>query len=586
MKKTVRFQAVIVLGFVTSIIALTGCTGFFEPVQGQSASGSVRGSTTGPVSGPVPPGTERERVAAAKEVPPERFLTPEVEALTEKVRRSPERYLEDLVGALTDEIDDPFLRVKALHDWIACNIDYDFEAYLGGQPRIVDPSAVLRRGATVCQGYSELFQRMALLAGIRTVIIQGYSRGYSWDPYVEPDRPKDSNHAWNGVEIEGEWYLIDCTWDAGYIGTGNVYTREYETGYFCTDPLIFLTEHFPDNPRWQLLEEPYSFEEFHEMPSMNGRCDELGISLVSGLGAINRVQDRAEIVLEMPEDVYVSAFLMGTGEDMDPIGYRSYRVREGERETHYFAFPEPGRYFLSMSAGRIKRDGTRGQFEPALSAYFDVESAAEVTYPKVDSEFSAEGLRVVSPRVPYDPDIREPFEIVLAGGRSDTDLSFELLEERRDGIWKPVKNRVFVRKEGAAWRVKASLPREGRYTLRVQRKEPAGERTWQLTAIAWFPLKTTVSMSREYPEIFTTGEYSVRYPIHSPLERGSEVTFEVASRLGKEVFIGIGGRIEPLSRGEDGVYTGTFTVNGDTVNLYYFDEKGGYYMPIAEYDVQ
>jgi hypothetical protein len=567
--------------FLSAGILLSGCESFFALFEeGGSSGGRAAGSA-------LSAGDDWERVSAAKEVPPEKFFTPEVEKFTRKVKRNPERFADDLVYALLEDVDDPFLQVKAIHDWIAYNIDYDFEAFMGKRPMEVRPYAVLERGATVCQGYSDLFRTLCTIADIRCVLLQGYSRGYGWDPYREMDKPEELNHAWNVVEIDGGWYLVDCTWDAGYIGPGNKYVRDYDTGYFCTRPAVFLAEHFPDNPRWQLLEEPYSFEEFHQLPGMHGRCSDLGISLLSDLRAINKVHNSAEIVLQVPEDVYVSAYISEVGPGADPARYPTFRSRDSETETHLYAFPKPGRYFMAMGAGRILPDGTREPFRPAVSAYFDVSAASDVVYPRLDPEFLALGLRVVSPELPYNPETAEPVTVVISGGDSTgIDLDFKLFKADEQDSWNPLKNRTFIRRDGNVWTVTASFPGAGKYSLSVFKKVQTDERTHELTAIAWFPFESKAAMEEEYPEVYNTDEFAVVKPVINPLPGGSETAFEVVSRRNRKVFIQTGSRIKPLTDDGTGTYTGSFTVNGDKVWLYYLDETADTYMPVAEYSVR
>ena len=592
--------------FLSAGILLSGCESFFALFEEE---GSGAGGPSGRSA--LSAGDDWERVFEAKEVPPEHFFTPAVEKFTKKVKRNPERFIDDLVHVLLEDVDDPFLQVKAIHDWIAYNIDYDFEAFMGKRPMEVRPYAVLERGATVCQGYSDLFRTLCTIADIRCVLLQGYSRGYGWDPYREMDKPEELNHAWNGVEIDGGWYLVDCTWDAGYIGPGNKYVRDYGTGYFCTRLAVFLAEHFPDDPRWQLLEEPYSFEEFHQMPSMQGRCSDLGISLLSDLRAINEVRDRAEIVLKVPEDVYLAAHISQVGPGADPTGYPTFRIRGEETETHLFSFPKPGRYFMAMGAGRILPDGTREPYHPAISAYFEVSAASDVVFPRLDPEFLALGLRVVSPDLPYNPEAAEPVTVVVSGdgaprgaeksgdkgspepGGTDSagdstgiDLDFKLFKADEQDSWNPLKNRTFIQREGNTWTVQASFPASGDFTFTVFKKVETGGGSYELTAIAWFPFESKTAMQEEYPEVYNTDEFSVVKPVTNPLPGGSETAFEVVSRRGRKVFIGTGARIMPLTHDGTGTYTGSFTVNGDKVWLYYLDETADTYMPVAKYSVR
>jgi len=93
---------------------------------------------------------------------------------------------------------------KILHDWIVSNTEYDTEAARIGADAPALPGAynaygALCEGKATCEGYAKLFQYLCYCVGIRGTQISGIADG--------------GPHMWNGVELDGEWYLIDVTWD-------------------------------------------------------------------------------------------------------------------------------------------------------------------------------------------------------------------------------------------------------------------------------------------------------------------------------------------------------------------------------------
>jgi hypothetical protein len=82
---------------------------------------------------------------------------------------------------------------RAIHDWIINNTRYD-QSYT-----IYDPYNTLIKHTGVCQGYSLLAQKMFTIAGIKSMIVEGTSKGQS--------------HAWNLIYINGKWRHVDLTWD-------------------------------------------------------------------------------------------------------------------------------------------------------------------------------------------------------------------------------------------------------------------------------------------------------------------------------------------------------------------------------------
>ena len=89
---------------------------------------------------------------------------------------------------------------KALHDYLALNNEYDMRYYSGGMPRISYTAyGALVNRTSVCAGYALAYQHLMEDAGIPCEYVTGMTtRG---------------SHAWNIIQIDGEWYHVDVTWD-------------------------------------------------------------------------------------------------------------------------------------------------------------------------------------------------------------------------------------------------------------------------------------------------------------------------------------------------------------------------------------
>ena len=73
-------------------------------------------------------------------------------------------------------------------------------------------------------------------ARIPVKTINGYAKGYSHKVTEDFDLSKiESNHAWNAIFIEGEWRLVDSTWDAGSFDGKSFHWRKQDF-YFLMDP--------------------------------------------------------------------------------------------------------------------------------------------------------------------------------------------------------------------------------------------------------------------------------------------------------------------------------------------------------------
>ncbi|MBK6936056.1 MAG: hypothetical protein IPH18_03610 [Chitinophagaceae bacterium] len=122
---------------------------------------------------------------------------------------------------------------------------------------------VLRSRLAVCDGYTRLFKTLCDYAGLRCEIILGYARTDNNKPNVR----FGVNHYWNAVWFDSSWHLMDVTWASGYITrTGDEFVSEYDSRYFMATPEQCIKDHFPDDPRWSLLQDNYVPDEFRHSP--------------------------------------------------------------------------------------------------------------------------------------------------------------------------------------------------------------------------------------------------------------------------------------------------------------------------------
>ena len=77
-------------------------------------------------------------------------------------------------------------------------------------------------------------------------------------------------HSWNAVKIYDHWYLMDCDWSARFYVSKELTMQNlrysFNTFYFLTEPSRFIFTHFPDNPKWQLIDTPITLDEYEQLP--------------------------------------------------------------------------------------------------------------------------------------------------------------------------------------------------------------------------------------------------------------------------------------------------------------------------------
>jgi len=165
--------------------------------------------------------------------------------------------MDDLTSRLTEPFSEDIDKVRAIFYWIADNIEYDYENFKNKTitSNQVQPETILIRRKAVCEGYSNLFKAMLNLCDIESEVISGYARND-----IETMFLYESNHAWNSVKIDNEWYLFDVTWSRDTL---NKQVRDF---YFKTEPEIFLLNHFPEDSDWLLHDTKYDLDDYMKFP--------------------------------------------------------------------------------------------------------------------------------------------------------------------------------------------------------------------------------------------------------------------------------------------------------------------------------
>ena len=309
--------------------------------------------------------------------------------LQKGVLREPQRYLAKLVQHLIQGQTTDLGRAKALHDWIALNIRYDVEGFLSGALPSGRWEDTLQKGQSVCEGYASLFERMCSLAELTCAKVSGYARGYGYDPFA-PTEDSKSNHAWNAVQANGSWYLIDPTWDSGHI-RGRAWVAEYGTDYLFLDPLAFLHTHLPTESKWQLLTPARTREEFGQLPFIRGGFFASGLILRTPVRRFSPADGSAAVEIDVPAGLTVSAQVAKAGGD--PIDGCSFAQKEGAGTQLLARFPSAGDYLLRVF---VAQPGAKVGWEAAELA-FRSRSGVSDRFPKVFSTFDEKQCHLYAP---------------------------------------------------------------------------------------------------------------------------------------------------------------------------------------------
>jgi len=189
---------------------------------------------------------------------------------------------------------DPFLRVKALHDYVADRIAYDAPAYFAGQYPPQDAETVFQRRVAVCAGYAKLLEALGQAIGEEIVYVTGDSRSSTSDL-------EGQSHAWNAAKIKGQWYLIDTTWDSGSVDRSSGFTKRYRADYLFPPPEVMGITHFPEDTAWQLRSQPISRGEFLRQPILRPQFFAEGLKLITPVRSQTDTTGPATLQIQNPK---------------------------------------------------------------------------------------------------------------------------------------------------------------------------------------------------------------------------------------------------------------------------------------------
>ena len=144
-----------------------------------------------------------------------------LEAMQEEVARQLEGYSD-------------YEKIREVHNWMVDNIEYDVDLE-ADEPYSI--SGALTEGKAVCEGYARGFKYIMDELNIPCVLVSGTGTNSAGET---------ESHAWNYVQLNGNWYAVDVTWDDPIvIGNGYV-SNETRYTHFLKGSNTFFSSHEED----------------------------------------------------------------------------------------------------------------------------------------------------------------------------------------------------------------------------------------------------------------------------------------------------------------------------------------------------
>ena len=268
-----------------------------------------------------------------------------------------------------------YQKVQAIYNWITANVKYDYSHMNDPTywPQYTAYAAAVQKKA-VCQGYANLFYRLANDAGIDCRIITG--KAYNGT--------QTEDHAWNIVRMEDEkYYCLDATWDAG------LKPESYE--YFLKGLTSFSRDHQAETDK---LNTPYwtQYESRTSAADYKASSPQLPAPTVTGG---NDAQGRPTLTWNAVSGAAKYEVYRARSKDGD---YIKYSTVTGTSYTNTSYIENGNTYYYKVRA--LDANGTAGAWSSIVSVTYRKPAAATVASGKCGDSASwkldAEGTLTIS----------------------------------------------------------------------------------------------------------------------------------------------------------------------------------------------
>lgn len=353
--------------------------------------------------------------------------------ITKLKTTSPQEYVKNCCAFISSNSTDDFEKVKIAHDIVALNVKYDAKNFWAGTVPSQSYENVLKTGYAVCEGYSNLLKKFLDTLNFQNLKVVGYARGVGVSLLTENSTA--SNHAWNMVKIENAYYLIDSTWDSGYMNGKNS-VQKYSTDWLFIKPEHFIFTHLPAKQNQQLLKEPVSNGEFLNLANFQPKFFEVAENFEiedSGFPKkTNQVLNSIQFEYEPKNDYYLNFSVNSTGKNSRLENLVFTETDENISKT-VIQFPEAGKYQIQVFY--FKKAGRQGF--GCAEFFVNAQDGSQIRYPEVyQNSFDA---KLISPiEMPLKTGETYHFEISCPGKNFAAVIcgkNFTQMERAEDGTF-------------------------------------------------------------------------------------------------------------------------------------------------------
>ena len=259
-----------------------------------------------------------------------------------------------------------YQKVQAIYNWITANVKYDYSHMNDPTywPQYTAYAAAVQKKA-VCQGYANLFYRLANDAGVDCRIITG--KAYNDDGTAD--------HAWNIVRMEDEkYYCLDATWDAGSD------PKDYD--YFLKGLTSFSRDHQAETDK---LNTPYWTQYQSRTSAADYKASSTQLPAPAVTGG-NDAQGRPTLTWKAVTGAAKYEVYRARSKDGD---YIKYSTVTGTSYTNTSYIEDGNTYYYKVRA--LDANGTAGAWSSIVSVTYRAASTGTLSAPSVTGGKDSQG---------------------------------------------------------------------------------------------------------------------------------------------------------------------------------------------------
>lgn len=302
---------------------------------------------------------------------------------------SPDDYVKTVCGKISENSENDFQKVKMAHDVVCKLVSYDAKNFWADTIPDQNWKNVLTTKTAVCEGYANLFKHFCDTLKVPCNKVSGYARGVGLD--LPDEKPSVSNHAWNIVKIEDYWYLIDTTWDSGYMNGKQSY-QAYSTSWLFIKPEQMLYSHFPGRKQYQLIELPLTAEEFHELPNLRPNFFDSLTDWNINFSSVTQTNSSFSLSLDKKPDITFSYRVKDYSTKKEITNAVLVQETDNKSEVK-FLFPKAGSYEITIFYGKIKSKSNSS----CGSFIINASEGSSLKYP-VTYSHTGKNLEIITPQ--------------------------------------------------------------------------------------------------------------------------------------------------------------------------------------------